>query len=84
MTCVSILLALLADAMPPITRRGSRRGGRGGNANDQPQVQPQVQVTPTQDEAVAVPAIQQNVQAVVVPQPVLPIYAPSNVDKFGE
>ena len=70
-------LGALANIMPPIMQRGSRRGGI---ANDQPQVQSQMQVEPTQDEAVAVPAIQQNMQAVVVPQPTVPVYAPPNVD----
>ena len=37
-----------------------------------------------QEEAVSVPAVQQNVQAVVAPPPAIPVYAPPNVDKVFE
>ena len=70
--------------MPPITRSG-RRGGQRGVAYAQPQVQPQVQAPtqaePIQEEAVNVQAVQQNMQAIVVPQPAVPVHAPPNVDQ---
>ena len=59
--------------MPPITRSG-RRGRRGGATNEPPRVQAQVEAA--QEEAVIVPAVQQNVQAVV--------YAPPNIDQVFE
>ena len=73
--------------MPPITRNGARRGGRGrggrgGNTNVQPQV-PQVEAAPTPVEAAPAAVVQQNVQAMVVPPPVVPVIAPPNVDQVG-
>ena len=70
--------------MPPITRRGARRGERREDTNAQLQVQPQVQEEHAQEEAVNMPAVQQNVQAVVVPQPAVPVYVPPNVDEVFE
>ena len=68
--------------MPPITQ-SERRGRRGGATNDPPQVQAQAELV--QEEAVVVPAaVQQNVQAVVVPQPVVPVHAPLNVDQVKD
>lgn len=67
--------------MPPIMRSG-RRGRRGGDTSDPPQVQ--VQAEAIQEEAVVVPAVQHNVQAVVVPQPIVPIHAPPNMDQVIE
>ncbi len=67
--------------MPPITRSGARRGERGGNAN----VQPQVQAAPAPIQAALVPVVQhqQNVQAMVVPPPAVPVIAPPAVDQVG-
>ena len=70
-----------AITMPPITRSG-RRGRRGGANNDPPMVQEQAE--PVQEETVVVQPVQQNVQAVVVPQPAVPVYAPPNVDQVFE
>ena len=67
--------------MPPITRSG-RRGRRGGATNEPPRVQAQVEAA--QEEAEIMPAVQQNVQAVVVPPPAVPVYAPPNVDQVFE
>ena len=67
--------------MPPITR-SERRGRRGGATNDPPPVQAQAEAI--QEEVVVVPTVQQNVQAIVVPQPVVPVYAPPNVDQVNE
>ena len=67
--------------MPPITRSG-RRGRRGGATNEPPRVQAQVEAA--QEEAVIMPAVQQNVQAVVVPSLAIPVYAPPNVDQVFE
>ena len=64
--------------MPPITRSG-RRGRRGGANDDSPMVQEQVENV--QEEAVVVQPVQQNVQAVVVPPPAVPVYAPPNADQ---
>ena len=67
--------------MPPITC-SKRRCRRGGATNDPPTVQAQAEAI--QEEAVVTPAVQQNVQAVVVPQPAVPVYAPPNVDQVNE
>ena len=67
--------------MPPITRSG-RRGRRGGATNEPPRVQAQVEAA--QEEAVIMPAVQQNVQAVVAPPPTIPVYTPPNVDQVFE
>ena len=72
---------LKAIIMPPITRSG-RRGRRGGANNNPPTVQEQA--GPVQEEPVVVQPVQQNVQAVVVPQPAVPVYAPPNVDQVFE
>ena len=64
--------------MPPITRSG-RRGRRGGANNDPPMVQERAEPVP--EEAVVAQPVQQNVQAVVVPPPAVPVYAPPNVDQ---
>ena len=72
---------LKAIIMPPITRSG-RRGRRGGANNNPPTVQGQSE--PVQEEPVVVQPVQQNVQAVVVPQPAVPVYAPPNVDQVFE
>ena len=41
----------------------------------------QEQAKPVQEETVVVQPVQQNVQAVVVPQPAVPVYAPPNADQ---
>ena len=64
--------------MPPITRSG-RRGRRGGANNNPPMEQGRVE--PVAEEAVVVQPVQQSVQAVVVPPPAVPVYAPPNVDQ---
>ena len=40
----------------------------------------QEQAEPVQEETVVVQPVQQNVQAVVVPQPTVPVYVPANAD----
>ena len=41
----------------------------------------QEQAEPVQEETIVVQPVQQNVQAVVVSQPAVPVYMPPNVDQ---
>ena len=66
--------------MPPITRSG-RRGRRGGATNEPPRVQAQVEAA---QEELIMPAVQQNVQAVIAPPPAVLVYATPNVNQVFE